>query len=184
MGDETFLCRRRNKLFVDALYYRINHIYIVPMNISSIMRRNWSKVLLLLLAFTAIIFVASMLFACGLGFQKRTMFLRGTYMVAAVAWAFFTIRWLCVKFDFARLWQSMMNDLYSHQEDFVLKIYRDYQDLVSKYPMAIAEYESHCWRQNPRPSTPEIMESALSISEMEWIEREKKARARVEGKKH
>ena len=77
----------------------------------------------------------------------------------------------------------MINDVYSHQEDFVLKIHREYQELVSKYPMAIAEYESHCWKQNPRPSTPEIMESALAINEYEWMEREKKARKKMEEKR-
>ena len=133
--------------------------------------------------FVAIEFIGSMLFACGLGFQKRTAFLRAMYMVIAVAWVVFTVRWLCLKFDFAGLWRGMINDVYSHQEDFVLKIHREYQELVSKYPMAIAEYESHCWKQNPRPSTPEIMESALAINEDEWMEREKKARKKMEEKR-
>ena len=136
----------------------------------------------MLLVFIAVVFLASILFACGLGFQKRTWFLRSLYMVIAVVWVVFTVRWLCVKYDFAGLWRGMINDIYSHQEDFVLKIHRDYQELVSHYPLAIAEYESHCWRQNPRPSTPEIMESALKISELEWIEREKAARKKMEEK--
>lgn len=153
------------------------------MNIKSIWKRNWCKVAMLLLLFVAIEFIGSMLFACGLGFQKRTAFLRAMYMVVAVAWVVFTVRWLCLKFDFAGLWRGMINDVYSHQEDFVLKIHREYQELVSKYPMAIAEYESHCWKQNPRPSTPEIMESALAINEYEWMEREKKARKKMEEKR-
>lgn len=154
------------------------------MNYKSILKSNRSKILLLLLVFAVIVFIASMLFACGLGFQKRTVFLRATYMLIAVAWAVFTVRWLCLKYNFAGLWRGMMNDHYSHQEDFVLKIHRDYQELVSKYPLSIAEYESHCWKQNPRPSTPEIMESALAINELEWIEREKNARKKMEEKKH
>ena len=105
-------------------------------------------------------------------------------MAIAVALVVFTVRWLCVKYNFAGLWQGMMNDLYSHQEDFVLRIHRDYQELMSKYPLAIAEYESHCWKQDPRPSTPEIMESALAIKETEWTEREKKARKKMEEKRH
>ncbi len=153
------------------------------MNIKSIWKSNWCKVAMLLLLFVAIEFIGSMLFACGLGFQKRTVFLRAMYMVIAVAWVVFTVRWLCLKFDFAGLWRGMINDVYSHQEDFVLKIHREYQELVSKYPMAIAEYESHCWKQNPRPSTPEIMESALAINEDEWMEREKKARKKMEEKR-
>lgn len=153
------------------------------MNIKSIMKSNWFKLALLLLVFVVVVFVASILFACGLGFQKRTLFLRGTYMVIAVAWVVFTVRWLCLKYDFAGLWRSIVNDVYNHQEDFVLKIHREYQELVSKYPLAIAEYESHCWKQDPRPSTPEIMESALAMSEKEWIEREKKARQKMDAKK-
>lgn len=153
------------------------------MNYKTILRKNWAKLLLLLALFAAVEFVASMLFACGLGFQKRTLFLRSLYMLLAVVWVVFTVRWLCLKFDFAGLWRGLMNDVYRHQEDFVVKIHRDYQDLVSKYPLSIAEFESHCWRQNPRPSTPEIMEAALAINELEWIEREKKARAKMEGKK-
>ena len=153
------------------------------MNIKSIMKSNWCKLALLLLVFVVVVFVASILFACGLGFQKRTLFLRGTYMVIAVAWVVFTVRWLCLKYDFAGLWRCIVNDVYNHQEDFVLKIHREYQELVSKYPLAIAEYESHCWKQDPRPSTPEIMESALAMSEKEWIEREQRARQKMDAKK-
>ena len=75
-----------------------------------------------------------------------------------------------------------MADIYGHKEDFLLKTRRDYQDLVSKYPLAIAEYESHCWHQNPRPTQLEIMDSALAITEYEWIEREKKARQKISEK--
>ena len=46
---------------------------------------------MLLLLFVAIEFIGSMLFACGLGFQKRTVFLRAMYMVIAVAWVVFTL---------------------------------------------------------------------------------------------
>ena len=153
------------------------------MNLKSILRSNVVRVMLMLLVFVVIVYVGSILFACGLGFQKRTAFLRALYMVIAVAWVVFTVRWLCLKYNFAGLWRGMMNDVYSHQEDFVLRIHREYQELVSKYPLAIAEYESHCWKQNPRPSTPEIMESALAISEIEWIEREKKARKKIDEKR-
>ena len=153
------------------------------MNAKSILKSNWVRVALLLIVFAVIVYIASILFACGLGFKKRTAFLRGTYMVVAVAWVVFTVRWLCMKYDFAGLWRGMMNDIYRHQEDFVLRIHREYQELVSKYPLAVAEYESHCWRQNPRPSTPEIMESALAIGEKEWIEREKKAQKKIDEKK-
>jgi hypothetical protein len=154
------------------------------MNVKSILKSNWFKVLLLLLVFVVIVYIASILFACGLGFKKRTIILRLIYMIASVAWVVFTVRWLCLRFDFAGLWRGMMNDHYSHQEDFMLKIHRDYQELVSHYPLAIAEYESHCWKQNPRPSTPEIMESALAISELEWIEREKRAREKMKEKRN
>lgn len=153
------------------------------MNVKSLFKSNLGKVLVLLLVFAAIVFIASILFACGLGFQKRTIFLRVTYMLIAVSWVVFTVRWLCLKYDFAGLWHGLMNDHYRHQEDFMLKIHRDYQELVSKYPLSIAEYESHCWKQNPRPSTPEIMESALAINEYEWMEREKKARKKMEEKR-
>ena len=153
------------------------------MNYKSVLKSNWGRVVLLLLVFAVIVFIASMLFACGLGFKKRTLFLRGTYMAIAVAWVAFTVRWLCLKYDFAGLWRGMMNDHYNHKEDFVLKVRREYQELVSKYPLAVAEYESHCWRQNPRPSTPEIMESALAINDYEWIEREKKARKKMDEKR-
>ena len=153
------------------------------MNVKSLFKSNLGKVLVLLLVFAAIVFIASILFACGLGFQKRTIFLRVTYMLIAVAWVVFTVRWLCLKYDFAGLWHALMNDHYRHQEDFMLKIHRDYQELVSKYPLSIAEYESHCWKQNPRPSTPEIMESALAISELDWIEREKNARNKMNEKR-
>ena len=150
----------------------------------SITKSYWGRLLLLMLAFVVVIFFASMLFACGLGFQKRTIFLRGTYMVMAVIIVVFTVRWLCLKYDFAGLWRGLMNEFYNHQEDFMLKIHREYQELVNKYPLSVAEYESHCWKQQPRPSTPEIMESALAVSEIEWIEREKTARKKLEEKNH
>ena len=101
------------------------------MNLKSILRSNVVRVMLMLLVFALIVYVGSILFACGLGFQKRTAFLRALYMVIAVAWVVFTVRWLCLKYNFAGLWRGMMNDVYSHQEDFVLRIHREYQLLLS-----------------------------------------------------
>lgn len=152
------------------------------MGYSSLLKRNWVRVVVLLLVFTAIIILASILFCSGLGFTKRTWTLRSIYMLVAVLWVFFTVRWLCLKYDFAGLWRGMMNDIYGHEEDFLLKTRRDYQDLVSNYPLAIAEYESHCWHQTPRPTQLEIMDSALAIKEYEWIEREKRARQKISEK--
>ena len=152
------------------------------MDIKTLLKHNWVKVVLLLLVFTFIIILASLLFCSGLGFTKRTWFLRSVYMIIAVLWVFFTVRWLCLKYDFAGLWRGMMADIYGHEEDFLLKTRRDYQDLVSKYPLAIAEYESHCWHQKPRPTQMEIMDSALAVDEYEWIEREKKARQKISEK--
>lgn len=160
----------------------MNTFYYYIMDYKSFLRHNWVRVVLLLLVFIAIIFLASILFCSGLGFTKRTWGLRSTYMIAAVLWVFFTVRWLCLKYDFAGLWRGMMADIYGHKEDFLLKTRRDYQELVSNYPLAIAEYESHCWHQNPRPTQLEIMESALAITEYEWIEREKKARQKISEK--
>ena len=73
----------------------------------SITKSYWGRLLLLMLAFVVVIFFASMLFACGLGFQKRTIFLRATYMVMAVIIVVFTVRWLCLKYDFAGLWRQI-----------------------------------------------------------------------------
>lgn len=146
------------------------------MNLKTLLKRNWFKVVLLFLAFAIIVYIASILFSCGLGFKKRTAFLRIMFIVVSLLWAFFTVRGLCIRYDFAGLWRGMVDELYGHQEDFLLRIRREYQELMSDYPLAVAEYETHCWRQNPRPSQFEIIESALAISQEEWIEREKHAR--------
>jgi len=70
----------------------------------------------------------------------------------------------------------MIDDLYSHQEDFEKDLSKEYQILLSKYPMAVAQYESKCWKQDPRPTHVEIMDNAIKISEQEWEERERKAK--------
>lgn len=152
------------------------------MGIKTFFKTNLGRMLLLLAVFAVIIVFASMLFTAGLEFEKRTVFLRAMYMLIAVLWVFFTVRWLCLKYDFAGLWHSLMDEIHGHEEDFVLKLHRQYQDLMSKYPMSVAEFESHCWHQKPRPTSPEIMEMALAISEEEWAEREGKAKAKVEQK--
>lgn len=146
-------------------------------------KTNAGRLLTLLVVFAIIVVFASLLFAAGVEFKRRTLFLRIVYMAAAVLWVFFTVRWLCVKYEFAGLWHGLIDEFHGHEEDFVLRLHRQYQELLSKYPMSVAEFESHCWHQNPRPTSPEIMEMALAISEEEWLERESKAKANFEQKK-
>ena len=73
----------------------------------------------------------------------------------------------------------MIEDFYSHQEDFERDLTKEYQILLSKYPIAVAQYESKCWKQNPRPTNVEIMDNALKISEIEWSEKEKEAEEKM-----
>lgn len=152
------------------------------MNWNRVFKNNRSKVLALLLLFAIIAFFGGLLFSWGYRFQKRTLFLRGSYMAIAVLWVVLTIWTICRKVHFGALWRGMMNEIYRRAEHYENSLYQNYQDLNSRYPMAIAEYESHCWHQHPRPTNTEIMESALAISESEWIEREKKAKDRVANK--
>ena len=97
-------------------------------------------------------------------------------MSIAVIWVVGSIWWICYRFRFGDIWRAMIDDFYSHQEDFAKDLTKDYQALLAKYPIAVAQFESKCWKQDPRPTNVEIMDSALKISEQEWQEREKKAK--------
>ena len=103
-------------------------------------------------------------------------------MAIAVLWVVMSIRAICIKVHFGTLWRGMMDEIYKRAGHYENSLYQNYQDLNSRYPMAVAEFESHCWHQHPRPTNSEIMEMALKISEIEWSEREKKAREKVASK--
>ena len=93
-------------------------------------------------------------------------------MAIAVLWVVLSIYAICVKVNFKAIWRGMIDEFYDRQESYERTLNRNYQDLLSRYPLAVAEYESHCWHQKPRPTNSEIMESALAMSEQEWVERE------------
>jgi hypothetical protein len=152
------------------------------MNGNRFFKTNWSKIVALLLLFAVIAFFGGLLFSWGYRFQKRTWLLRGSYMAIAVLWVVMSIRAICIKVHFGALWRGMMDEIYKRAGHYENSLYQNYQDLNSRYPMAVAEFESHCWHQHPRPTNSEIMEMALKISEIEWSEREKKAREKVASK--
>lgn len=152
------------------------------MNWNRYFKTNWSKIVALLLLFAVIAFFGGLLFSWGYRFRKRTWLLRGSYMAIAVLWVVMSIRAVCIKVHFGTLWRGMMDEIYKRAGRYENSLYQNYQDLNSRYPMAVAEFESHCWHQHPRPTNSEIMEMALKISEIEWSEREKKAREKVASK--
>jgi hypothetical protein len=78
---------------------------------------------------------------------------------------------------------GVLEDYYAHQEDFERDIRKRYQDLVEQFPLAIAEYESHCWKLNPRPSNPEMMEKALAMDSHVWMEKEMAAKEKIAHKR-
>ena len=139
-------------------------------------KSNLFKIIIFIVVFLIIAYFGSILFDWGYRFRKRTVFLRATYMSLAVIWVVGSIWWICYRFRFGDIWRAMIDDFYSHQEDFAKDLTKDYQALLAKYPIAVAQFESKCWKQDPRPTNVEIMDSALKISEQEWQEREKKAK--------
>ena len=152
------------------------------MNWNRYFKSNRSKVLALILLFAVIMFLGGILFTCGLGFRRRTIFLRMSYMIIAVLWVVLSIRAICIKVNFKAIWHGMIDEFYDRQENYERTLNRRYQDLLSRFPMAVAEYESHCWHQHPRPTNSEIMESALAIGEQEWAKREVAAEQKVANK--
>lgn len=146
------------------------------------LKSNRSKFLVLLFLFAMIVFSGGILFTLGLAFRRRTLLFRMSYMLIAVLWVVLTIRAICVKVNIKAIWQGMISEFYGMQENYERTLSRRYQDLLSRYPMAVAEYESHCWHQDPRPTNSEIMESALAISEQEWVDREVAAKKKIADK--
>lgn len=142
------------------------------MNWNRFFKSNRSKFIALIILFLVITFLGGILFTCGLGFRARTLFLRMSYMIIAVLWVVLSIRAICIKVNFRAIWRGVIDEFYDRRENYERTLNRNYQDLLSRYPIAVAEYESHCWHQNPRPTNSEIMESALAMSEQEWVERE------------
>ena len=66
------------------------------MNFNRIFKTNTSKIIALLVLFAIIAFFGGLLFSWGYRFQKRTWFLRGSYMAIAVLWVVLSIRAICV----------------------------------------------------------------------------------------
>ena len=149
------------------------------MNWNQYFSSNRTKLLALLILFTLIVFSGSILFTCGLGFRRRTLFLRGAYMVIAVLWVVLSIRAICIKVNFKAIWRGVIDEFYDSQEGYERSLNMRYQDLLSRFPLAVAEYESHCWHQHPRPTNSEIMESALAMDEQEWSQRESAAEKKM-----
>lgn len=153
------------------------------MNSKSFFKTNAAKVLGLFSIFVIIVFIGSILFTCGLSFQKRTWVLRGIYMLIALLWVVLSTRAICIRTKFSTLCMGVLEDYYAHQEDFERDIRKRYQDLVEQFPLAIAEYESHCWKQDPRPSNPEMMEKALAMDSHVWMEKEMAAKQKIANKR-
>ena len=153
------------------------------MNWNQYFSSNRTKLLALLILFTLIVFSGSILFTCGLGFRRRTFFLRGAYMVIAVLWVVLSIRAICIRVNFKAIWRGVIDEFYDSQEGYERSLNMRYQDLLSRFPLAVAEYESHCWHQHPRPTNSEIMESALAMDEQEWSQRESAAEKKMAEKK-
>ena len=149
------------------------------MNWNSIFKSNRTKFTALVILFLIIIFLGGILFTCGLGFRRRTILLRMSYMTIAALWVVLSIRAICIKVNFKAIWLGMIDEFYDRKESYERTLNRNYQELLSRYPMAVAEYESHCWHQVPRPTNSEIMESALAIEEKEWVEREMTAERKM-----
>lgn len=149
------------------------------MNWNQYFSSNRTKLLALLILFTLIVFSGSILFTCGLGFRRRTFFLRGAYMVIAVLWVVLSIRAICIRVNFKAIWRGVIDEFYDSQEGYERSLNMRYQDLLSRFPLAVAEYESHCWHQHPRPTNSEIMESALAMDEQEWSQRESAAEKKM-----
>lgn len=149
------------------------------MNWNQYFSSNRTKLLALVILFTLIVFSGSILFTCGLGFRRRTLFLRGAYMVIAVLWVVLSIRAICIKVNFRAIWRGVIDEFYDSQEGYERSLNMRYQDLLSRFPLAVAEYESHCWHQHPRPTNSEIMESALAMDEQEWSQRESVAEKKM-----
>lgn len=149
------------------------------MNWNRYFKTNRSKFWGLMVLFLIIIFFGGVLFTWGYLFKRRTLYLRGAYMLIAVLWVVLSIRAICIKVNFRAIWRGMVDQFYARQESYERDLDRRYQDLISRYPMAVAEYESQCWHQNPRPTNSEIKESALVIEEREWVERERAAEKKM-----
>lgn len=152
------------------------------MNWRRFFKSNLAKIIGLILIFAVLTFLGGILFNWGLRFRKRSLSLRLSYMIIAVVWVILSIRAVCIKFKFGAIWRGMIEDFYIRQDNFDRDLRKRYTELQDNYPLAVAEYESHCWKQKPRPTSPEIMESALAISDSEWVERELAAKAKVESK--
>lgn len=150
---------------------------------NKLFKSNLSKIILFFIVFIIILYFGGLLFSWGYRFRRRTLFLRISYMTIATIWSVGNIWWICVRFRFGEYWRGLMDDIYSRQEKFRTDLRLQYQDLMNRYPLAVAEYETYCWKQRPRPSATEIMENALKISNLEWLDREKKAKEKIELRK-
>lgn len=149
------------------------------MNIKRFLHSNRAKVLGLFLLFAFLVFLGGILFTCGLGFRKRPLPLRLFYMGTAVLWVIMSIRWVCIRVKFPKIWAGMKEEFYRQEDTYERDLHKRYTDLQDHYPMALAEYESHCWHQKPRPTPLDIMEQAMAISANDWTQREEQAKHKM-----
>ena len=140
---------------------------------TNLARANAKKLALVVVIFLGIIFVGSILFSLGIAFRKRTLFLRIVYMVSAGLLVSMTIRSIAIKVNFPLLWSRFYDNLFDHKEDYEKRLMNRYTELSFKYPLSVARFESHYWRDNPRATNFEIMERALETKEQEWEEQER-----------
>lgn len=138
-------------------------------------KTNLFKLLVFFFVFLVLIGIASILFIRSLQFWA-VPFLRALYITIAVVWAVGSIWGVAVWFDFKKYWQGYKSDRWADEESFGREIYVQYQELKDEYPAALSEFESHCWREDPRPTVPEIMERAMQIPASEWDVREVEAK--------
>ena len=74
---------------------------------------------------------------------------------------------------FKNLLFEFNNSILFHRNSYERDISTRYNLLKVKYPLAIAEFEKVCWKDRSLLSNYEIFEQALSISEQDWIEKER-----------
>lgn len=109
------------------------------------------------------------------GFKATAVTIRCFVAVVLVTITILTIRTIINRTHFVGILQDLMNNIFNMKNSYERELYNKYNILMSKYPIAISQYESKCWKNGIKTSY-EIMESATKIPDSEWEIREREAR--------
>ena len=141
-------------------------------------KRSVKLFLILILCMIVVIICGFAIILILVGFRATSVFVRIVVGTMSLTMGILTIRTILVKTHFKDCWRDWNDDLFSLKYSYEDDLYRQYSNLTTKYPMALAQYESDQKNRNSNLPNYKIMEKALEIDDYNWQKLEEAARSK------